>query len=87
MDTQVIIIGGGASALMLASLLPKNTATILESNPTFGAKILVSGGGKCNITNICMDTAVGSYLRWMEAAKKWKPPSGSWMRRFYMRDL
>ena len=56
MDKNIIIIGGGASALMLASLLPKNTATIIESNPKLGAKILVSGGGKCNITNTLMGT-------------------------------
>lgn len=56
MDNQIIIIGGGASALMLASLLPKNTATIIESNPKVGAKILISGGGKCNITNTKMGT-------------------------------
>ena len=56
MDKNIIIIGGGASALMLASLLPKNTATIIESNPKLGAKILVSGGGKCNITNTRMGT-------------------------------
>ncbi len=56
MDHNIIIIGGGASALMLASLLPKNTATIIESNPKPGAKILVSGGGKCNITNSRMGT-------------------------------
>jgi len=57
MDKQLIIIGGGASALMLASLLPKNTATIIESNPKLGAKILISGGGKCNITNSRMGLA------------------------------
>lgn len=56
MNHQIIIIGGGASALMLASLLPKNTATVIESNPKAGAKILVSGGGKCNITNTRMGT-------------------------------
>ncbi len=56
MDNQIIIIGGGASALMLAALLPKNSATIIESNAKLGAKILVSGGGKCNITNILMGT-------------------------------
>ncbi len=56
MDHKIIIIGGGASALMLAALLPKNTATIIESNPKPGAKILVSGGGKCNITNTLMGT-------------------------------
>lgn len=56
MKNQIIIIGGGASALMLASLLPKGTATILESNAKLGAKILVSGGGKCNITNAKIGT-------------------------------
>ena len=42
--------------MMLASLLPKNSATIIESNAKLGAKILVSGGGKCNITNELMGT-------------------------------
>ena len=56
MENKIIIIGGGASALMLASLLPKQTAIIIESNPKLGAKILISGGGKCNITNTKMGT-------------------------------
>jgi predicted Rossmann fold flavoprotein len=56
MEHQIIIIGGGASALMLASLLPKKSATIIEANPKIGAKILISGGGKCNITNAKMGT-------------------------------
>jgi len=51
MNHEIIIVGGGASALMLASLLPKNTAAIIESNAKPGAKVLISGGGKCNITN------------------------------------
>ena len=57
MNQDILIIGGGASALMLASLLPKNSATILETNAKLGAKILVSGGGKCNITNTDMGTS------------------------------
>ncbi len=47
----VVIIGGGASGLMLASLLPAKSAIVIESNPKIGAKLLVSGGGRCNVTN------------------------------------
>ncbi len=56
MNKNIVIIGGGVSALMLASLLPENSVTIIESNSKVGAKILVSGGGKCNITNTLMGT-------------------------------
>ncbi|MCF6245466.1 MAG: NAD(P)/FAD-dependent oxidoreductase, partial [Sulfurovum sp.] len=56
MNTDILIIGGGASGLMLAALLPKNSATIIESNAKLGAKIHISGGGKCNITNAKMGT-------------------------------
>ncbi|CAA6828311.1 MAG: NAD(FAD)-utilizing dehydrogenases [uncultured Sulfurovum sp.] len=51
MKYKVIIVGGGASGLMLASLLPKNTTLVIESNAKLAAKVHVSGGGKCNITN------------------------------------
>lgn len=56
MNHNIVIIGGGASALMLASLMPKERVTIIESNSKLGAKILISGGGKCNITNAHMGT-------------------------------
>jgi predicted Rossmann fold flavoprotein len=56
MNSDIVIIGGGASALMLASLLPEKSATIIEHNSGLGTKILVSGGGKCNITNAKMGT-------------------------------
>ncbi|MCD6653207.1 MAG: aminoacetone oxidase family FAD-binding enzyme [Sulfurovum sp.] len=57
MEKELIIIGGGASALMLASVLPGQSALLIEANSKVGAKILVSGGGKCNITNQKMDSA------------------------------
>ena len=47
---DTLIIGGGASGLFLGYLLKKNYL-ILEHNREIGAKIKVSGGGKCNITN------------------------------------
>jgi thioredoxin reductase len=37
MNKDIVIIGGGASALMLASFLPKHTATVIESTAKPGA--------------------------------------------------
>jgi len=49
---DVVIIGAGASGLMVVSQLEENiTYLLLEKNPKIGAKIAISGGGKCNITN------------------------------------
>jgi len=50
-EIDIAIIGAGASGLMLGSLLEGKKAVIFEGNSKPGAKILVSGGGKCNITN------------------------------------
>jgi predicted Rossmann fold flavoprotein len=49
----VIIIGGGAAGLCASILLGRagRHVTLLEQNRTVGKKILVSGNGKCNITN------------------------------------
>jgi predicted Rossmann fold flavoprotein len=51
---DTIIIGAGASALMLASLLPAQHLLLIDSNSKAGEKIRISGGGKCNITNASM---------------------------------
>ncbi|OCX53804.1 DNA-binding protein [Mucilaginibacter sp. PPCGB 2223] len=51
---DAIIIGGGACGLMCAvqaGFLGKRTL-ILEKNDRPGAKILISGGGRCNYTNM-----------------------------------
>lgn len=50
-EIEIAIIGAGASGLMIGSLLDEKRAVIFEGNSKVGAKILVSGGGKCNITN------------------------------------
>ncbi|MDR0265260.1 MAG: aminoacetone oxidase family FAD-binding enzyme [Sphingobacterium sp.] len=59
---DAIIIGGGACGLMCAAqagLLGKKTL-VLERNDKVGAKILISGGGRCNYTNI--GTGPGNFI-------------------------
>lgn len=49
---RIGIIGAGASGLYAAINLSKdNQITILEKNKTIGNKILMTGNGRCNITN------------------------------------
>ena len=52
---DVIILGAGAGGLMCAGWLRRNAAlkiAVIEGNPKAGAKLKISGGGKCNITNV-----------------------------------
>jgi len=47
-----IVIGGGASGLMfVANLSKKQDTLIIDVNGSLGAKIAISGGGRCNFTN------------------------------------
>jgi predicted Rossmann fold flavoprotein len=51
---DVIIIGAGAAGLMAAGLAGQRgrSVLLLEHTDTIGAKILISGGGRCNFTNL-----------------------------------
>ncbi len=51
---DILIIGGGASGLMCAYLLAKGgkAVTVLEKNDRVGKKLLATGSGKCNLTNV-----------------------------------
>ena len=50
---EIAIIGGGASGLMLAAQydLDGTSGIILEGSPSLGSKLLMTGGGHCNITH------------------------------------
>ncbi|SFV75327.1 NAD(FAD)-utilizing dehydrogenases [hydrothermal vent metagenome] len=50
---DVIILGAGASGLMCATHLhPSHKIAIVEHNEKMAKKLKISGGGKCNITNV-----------------------------------
>jgi predicted Rossmann fold flavoprotein len=53
-EFDVIILGGGAAGLMCAIEAGKRgrRVAVLERNGRIGKKILISGGGRCNFTNI-----------------------------------
>ncbi len=48
---NIVIIGAGASGLMLGAMIKDKDFLIIEKNTQVGSKILISGGGRCNITN------------------------------------
>ena len=55
-----IIIGGGASGLFLAANLSGKGKSILiiEHSDNFGKKLLITGKGRCNVTNNCTSEEV-----------------------------
>jgi predicted Rossmann fold flavoprotein len=55
---DVIVIGGGASGLMVAGRTAEKGGKVLllEKNNTMGEKLKITGGGRCNITNAEYDT-------------------------------
>lgn len=54
MKIDVAVIGGGASGIMAAIFAARSgkNVCILEKNPRIGKKILATGNGRCNFTNI-----------------------------------
>lgn len=53
-DCDVVVLGGGAAGLMCAIEAGKRgrRVVVLERAARIGKKILISGGGRCNFTNI-----------------------------------
>ena len=54
MSKKIIIIGGGASGMLCAIKCADKGAdvTVLERNERLGKKLLATGNGKCNLSNL-----------------------------------
>ena len=54
---KTIVIGAGASGLVaaIAAANAGSSVTVIEHNKQVGKKILITGNGRCNITNEAME--------------------------------
>ncbi|MFW5643812.1 MAG: FAD-dependent oxidoreductase, partial [Alkalispirochaeta sp.] len=57
---DVVVVGGGPSGMVAAARAAERglSVVLLEKNTVLGAKLLLTGGGRCNITNATSDRHV-----------------------------
>ena len=56
---DVVIIGGGAAGMMAAIIAKRRVASVLmcEKMPKLGKKLLITGAGRCNVSNDVLDAS------------------------------
>ena len=81
---SIAVIGGGAAGMMAAASAvearPDARVTVFERNPRLGAKVIISGGGRCNVTTGVTDvpqilTRYPRGARWLRHAMHSFPPA------------
>ena len=67
-ESRVLIIGGGAAGLSaaIASARLGVAVTILEQDARVGRKILASGNGRCNLTNLAISPLAYNHRGFVE---------------------
>ena len=52
---HILVVGGGAAGLLAAGTAAENGAavTVVERNPRMARKVMITGKGRCNLTNCC----------------------------------
>lgn len=51
---KIFVVGAGVSSLAFCSFLDKNDITVIDRNDFSGRKLLATGNGRCNFTNLNM---------------------------------
>lgn len=80
-NRQVIVVGAGASGLLAAGIASQRgyQVTLLEKNSAVGRKLLISGKGRCNLTNDCdipaLEKQITSNYKFLRPALYAFPPS------------
>lgn len=90
---DVIVVGGGPAGMMAAGRASECglSVLLLEKNDTLGKKLLITGGGRCNVTNAEFDDRAllakfkedGKYL--FSAFSKWSVAES--LDFFHLRDM
>ncbi len=90
---DVAVVGGGPAGMMAAGRAAEKGAKVilLEKNESLGKKLLITGGGRCNVTNAEEDTRklleqfkdAGKFL--FSAFSQWGVPNT--LRFFHTRDM
>ncbi|MBS4539943.1 NAD(P)/FAD-dependent oxidoreductase [Clostridium sp. D2Q-11] len=55
MKEKIVVIGGGPAGIIASATASKKGANVIliEKNERIGKKMLITGNGRCNITNLC----------------------------------
>src|SRR3990167_8829647 len=78
-EWDVAVIGGGPAGMMAAGRAAELGARVLliEKNAALGKKLLITGGGRCNVTNAEFDTRV-LLAKFKDAGKFLASPFSQW---------
>ncbi|NLY52674.1 MAG: NAD(P)/FAD-dependent oxidoreductase [Firmicutes bacterium] len=81
---RVVVIGGGAAGMMAAGTAAQTgcEVVLLEKNSILGKKLLITGKGRCNLTNACeIEEVIGRFGgggKFLYSALHAFPPLAAW---------